>query len=108
MSIRALAERAAAVDGVEPFNEASLFASGTARPRVSWCSRPRRDGTISAAAFAVGERTRRDRRRPCRIGGVGKGLLASSTSSLADGGGPGYWAHGDLPGGPGTGCFLGG
>ncbi len=54
MSILALAERAAAVDGVEPFNEASLFAL--------------RDGSRRAGAGAPDRARRHDLRSGVRGG----------------------------------------
>ena len=55
MSILALAERAAAVDGVEPFNEASLFALRDGSPARVLVQQTEPDGTIVAAAYAVGD-----------------------------------------------------
>ena len=93
MSILALAERAAEVDGVEPFNEASLFAL--------------RDGSPPDARAA--DRGRRHdlrsglRRRGCtgrdvvdpahRRAGKGRRIL---DELMADGEDR-FWAHGDLP-----------
>ena len=95
MSLVDLAQKAAASDGVAPFNEASLFAlRDGARARVI-VQQSDRDGTIVAAAYAVGDAPVEivvdpDRRR----GGLGRRLL---DELLADGEDR-YWAHGDLPG----------
>jgi mycothiol synthase len=94
MSILALAERAAAVDGVEPFNEASLFALKDGASARVLVQQTESDGTISAAAFAVGDAPVEivvdpDHRRA----GKGRRIL---DELMADGEDR-YWAHGDLP-----------
>jgi mycothiol synthase len=94
MSILELAERAAAVDGVEPFNEASLFAlrDGTSARVLVQQTEP--DGTISAAAFAVGDAPVELVVDPAhRRVGKGRRIL---DELMADGEDR-YWAHGDLP-----------
>ncbi|MEV7398549.1 mycothiol synthase [Aeromicrobium sp. NPDC092404] len=95
MSILTLAERAAAVDGVEPFNEASLFALRDGASARVLVQQTERDGTISAAAYAVGDAPVEivvdpDHRRA----GKGRRIL---DELLADGEDR-FWAHGDLPG----------
>jgi mycothiol synthase len=95
MSILELAERAAEADGVEPFNEASLFAlrDGT-RPRVL-VHQTESDGTISAAAYAVGDAPVEIVVDPAhRRAGKGRRIL---DELMADGEDR-FWAHGDLPG----------
>jgi mycothiol synthase len=94
MSILGLAERAAAVDGVEPFNEASLFALRDGTPARVLVQQTEADGTISAAAFAVGDAPVEIVVDPAyRRAGKGRRIL---DELMADGEDR-YWAHGDLP-----------
>lgn len=94
MSILDLAERAASVDGVEPFNEASLFALRDRSPARVLVQHTEPDGTISAAAFAVGEAPVEIVVDPAhRRGGKGRRIL---DELMADGEDR-FWAHGDLP-----------
>jgi mycothiol synthase len=94
MSLLELADRAAAVDGVAPFNEATLFAlRDRVRARVL-VHQSDADGRVIAAAYAAGDAPVEivvdpDRRRE----GIGRRLL---DELLADGE-HSYWAHGDLP-----------
>jgi mycothiol synthase len=94
MSLIDLADRATRADGVAPFNEASLFAlRDGARARVI-VHQSAPDGTIVAAAYAVGDAPVEivvdpDRRRA----GIGRRIL---DELLADGE-EHFWAHGDLP-----------
>ncbi|AXT86078.1 mycothiol synthase [Aeromicrobium sp. A1-2] len=95
MSLLTLAERATAVDGIEPFNEASLFAlrDGT-RARVI-VHQTESDGSVSAAAYAVGDAPVEivvdpDQRRAGRGRRILDELLADGEQR--------FWAHGDLPG----------
>jgi mycothiol synthase len=94
MSLVELAERAAAVDGVAPFNEATLFAlRDRVRARVL-VHQSDADGRVIAAAYAAGDAPVEivvdpDRRRE----GLGRRIL---DELLADGE-HGFWAHGDLP-----------
>lgn len=95
MSIVELAARAAEVDGVQPLNEASLFALQDGSSARVLVQQTEPDGTISAAAYAVGEAPVEivvdpDHRRA----GKGRRIL---DELLADGEDR-YWAHGDLPG----------
>ncbi|NRQ48488.1 mycothiol synthase [Aeromicrobium stalagmiti] len=95
MSLLDLADRATTADGVAPFNEASVFAlRDRARARVL-VQQSDRDGTIIAAAFAVGDAPVEvvvdpQRRRQ----GLGRRIV---DELLADGEDT-FWAHGDLPG----------
>lgn len=95
MSLTDLAQKAADIDGVAPFNEASLFAlRDGSRARVQ-AIQTARDGSLLAAAYAVGDAPVEivvdpDRRRQ----GVGRRILAEL---LADGEDQ-FWAHGNLPG----------
>lgn len=95
MSLLDLADRATRADGVAPFNEASVFAlRDRARARVL-VQQSDRDGTIIAAAFAVGDAPVEvvvdpQRRRQ----GLGRRIV---DELLADGEDT-FWAHGDLPG----------
>jgi mycothiol synthase len=94
MSLITLAERATRADGVAPFNEASLFAlrDGT-RARVI-VQQSDRDGTIIAAAYAVGDAPVELVVDPDRRGaGIGRRIL---DELMADGE-QRFWAHGDLP-----------
>ncbi len=94
MSIVTLAERAAAVDGVEPFNEASLFALRDGSAARILVQQTEADGTISAAAFAVGDAPVEIVVDPAhRRTGKGRRIL---DELLADGEDH-FWAHGDLP-----------
>jgi mycothiol synthase len=94
MSILALAERAAAVDGVEPFNEASLFALRDGSPARVLVQQTDPDGTITAAAYAVGDAPVELVVDPAhRRVGKGRRIL---DELMADGEDR-YWAHGDLP-----------
>ena len=94
MSILSLAERAAAADGVEPFNEASLFALRDRTPARILVQQTEVDGTISAAAFAVGDAPVEIVVDPAhRRAGKGRRML---DELLADGEDR-FWAHGDLP-----------
>jgi mycothiol synthase len=94
MSILALAERAAAVDGVEPFNEASLFALRDGSPARVLVHQTEPDGTVSAAAYAVGDAPVEIVVDPeHRRAGKGRRIL---DELMADGEDR-YWAHGDLP-----------
>ena len=94
MSLVDLAERAAVEDGVAPFNEASLFAlRDRARARVI-VQQSDRDGTVVAAAYAVGDAPVEIVVDPSRRrAGLGRRLL---DELLADGESH-FWAHGDLP-----------
>jgi mycothiol synthase len=95
MSILALAERAAAADGVEPFNEASLFALRDGAGARVLVQQTELDGTITAAAYAVGDAPVEIVVDPAhRREGRGRRIL---NELLADGEDR-YWAHGDLPG----------
>jgi mycothiol synthase len=92
MNLVELAEKAASVDGVAPFNEATLIAlRDGARPRVLVM---RTEPDIVAAAFATEDAPvevvvdPEHRRR-----GVGRGIVEEL---LADGE-RAFWAHGDLP-----------
>lgn len=92
MNLVELAEKAASVDGVAPFNEATLIAlRDGVRPRVLVI---RTEPDIVAAAFAAEDAPvevvvdPEHRRR-----GVGRGIVEEL---LADGEGA-FWAHGDLP-----------
>ncbi len=95
MSLLDLAERATAADGVAPFNEASLFAiRDRARARVL-VHQTMPDGTVVAAAYAVGDSPVEivvdpDRRRA----GIGRRIL----DELVADGEEQFWAHGNLPG----------
>jgi mycothiol synthase len=95
MSLVDLAHEATAADGVAPFNEASLLAlRDGARARVI-VQQSDRDGTIVAAAYAVGDAPVEIVVDPARRrGGLGRRLL---DELLADGEDR-FWAHGDLPG----------
>ena len=94
MSILALAERAATVDGVEPFNEASLFALRDGSPARVLVQQTEADGTIVAAAYAVGDAPVEIVVDPAhRRTGKGRRIL---DELMADGEDR-YWAHGDLP-----------
>ena len=94
MSILTLAERAAAVDGVEPFNEASLFALRDGSPARVLVQQTEPDGTIVAAAYAVGDAPVEIVVDPAhRRAGKGRRIL---DELMADGEDR-YWAHGDLP-----------
>jgi len=94
MSILALAERAFDVDGVEPFNEASLFALRDGSPARVLVQQSEPDGMISAAAFAVGDAPVEIVVDPShRRAGKGRRIL---DELMADGEDR-YWAHGDLP-----------
>lgn len=94
MSLIDLAEKATAVDGVAPFNEASLFAlRDGSRARVQ-VIQTAAGGTLLAAAYAVGDAPVEivvdpDHRR----NGVGRRILSEL---LADGEDQ-FWAHGNLP-----------
>lgn len=94
MSILDLADRANDVDGVAPFNEASVVAlRDKARARVI-VHQTERDGTVVAAAYAVGDAPVEiavdpDRRRA----GIGRRIL----DELVADGERHFWAHGDLP-----------
>jgi mycothiol synthase len=94
MSLVELGDRAAAVDGVAPFNEATLFAlRDRVRARVL-VQQSDADGRVVAAAYAAGDAPVEivvdpSRRRE----GMGRRIL---DELLADGE-HGYWAHGDLP-----------
>jgi mycothiol synthase len=94
MSLLHLAERALHADGVAPFNEASLFAlRDGARARVL-VQQSDRDGTVVAAAYAVGDAPVEivvdpDRRRA----GIGRRILDELVADGEDH----FWAHGDLP-----------
>ena len=94
MSLVELADRAAAVDGVAPFNEATLFAlRDRVRARVL-VHQSDADGRVIAAAYAAGDAPVEivvdpERRRE----GIGRRIL---DELLADGE-DSYWAHGDLP-----------
>jgi mycothiol synthase len=94
MSLVELADRAAAVDGVAPLNEASLFAlRDRVRARVL-VQQSDADGRIVAAAYAAGDAPVElvvdpDHRRR----GVGRRIV---DELLADGEHR-FWAHGDLP-----------
>ncbi|MFC5675977.1 mycothiol synthase [Aeromicrobium endophyticum] len=94
MSLVKLADRAAAVDGVAPFNEATLFAlRDRVRARVL-VHQSDPDGRVIAAAYAAGDAPVEivvdpDRRRE----GIGRRIL---DELLADGEHD-FWAHGDLP-----------
>jgi mycothiol synthase len=94
MSLVEMAQRAAAEDGVAPFNEASLFAlRDGSRARVI-VQQSDRDGTVVAAAYAVGDAPVEIVVDPARRrNGLGRRLL---DELLADGEDR-YWAHGDLP-----------
>jgi len=94
VSLVDLAERAAVEDGVAPFNEASLFAlRDRARARVI-VQQSDRDGTVVAAAYAVGDAPVEIVVDPSRRrAGLGRRLL---DELLADGESH-FWAHGDLP-----------
>lgn len=94
MSMLDLAERATAVDGVEPFNEASLFALRDGSPARVLVQQTESDGTISAAAFAVGDAPVEIVVDPAhRRAGKGRRIL---DELMADGEDR-FWAHGDLP-----------
>jgi len=94
MSILELAERAAAADGVEPFNEASLFALRDGSPARVLVQQTEADGTITAAAYAVGDAPVEIVVDPAhRRAGKGRRIL---DELMADGEDR-YWAHGDLP-----------
>jgi mycothiol synthase len=94
MSLVELADRAAAADGVAPFNEATLFAlRDRVRARVL-VQQSDADGRVVAAAYAAGDAPVEivvdpSRRRE----GMGRRIL---DELLADGE-DSYWAHGDLP-----------
>ena len=94
MSLVDLADRAVAVDGVAPFNEATLFAlRDRVRARVL-VQQSDADSRVVAAAYAAGDAPVEivvdpDRRRE----GMGRRIL---DELLADGE-DSYWAHGDLP-----------
>jgi mycothiol synthase len=94
MSIVELAERATLADGVAPLNEASLLAlRDRERPRVV-VHQTDRDGTVVAAAYAVGDAPVELVVDPVRRRqGIGRRLL---DELIADGEHR-FWAHGDLP-----------
>jgi mycothiol synthase len=95
MSLPDLAARAAAVDGVPPFNEASLLALRDGdTPRVLVHDTDRH-GAVIAAAYAVGDAPVEvvvdpDHRRQGRGRRIVRELLADGERE--------FWAHGDLPG----------
>lgn len=95
MSLLDLAERAAAADGVEPFNEASLFALRDRSAARVLVQQTEPDGTVTAAAYAVGDAPVEVVVDPHhRRAGRGRRIL---DELLADGECR-FWAHGDLPG----------
>ena len=94
MSILELAARAAEVDGVEPLNETSRFALRDGHPARVLVQRTERDGTVSAAAYAVGDAPVElvvdpDHRRAGRGRRIVDELMADGEDR--------FWAHGDLP-----------
>lgn len=95
MSLLELAQRATDVDGVAPFNEASLLAlRDRARARVV-VHQTDADGRVAAAAYAVGDAPVEIVVDPDRrLSGLGRRLL---DELLADGETQ-FWAHGDLRG----------
>ncbi|MEJ7635984.1 mycothiol synthase [Aeromicrobium sp.] len=94
MSILELAARAAEVDGVEPLNEASLFALRDKTPARVLVQQTESDGTVSAAAYAAGDAPVEIVVDPGhRRAGRGRRIL---DELLADGEDR-FWAHGDLP-----------
>ncbi|MCW2768576.1 MAG: mshD [Aeromicrobium sp.] len=94
MSLLELADRAAATDGVDPFNEASRFAlRDRVRARVL-VQQSSRDGVVVAAAYATGDAPVEIVVDPeHRRAGLGRRIL---DELLADGEQQ-FWAHGDLP-----------
>ncbi|GAA3516790.1 mycothiol synthase [Aeromicrobium panaciterrae] len=95
MSLQELGERAIAVDGVAPFNEASLLALRAGDAARVLVLRTDSDGALIAAAYASGDApvevvVAPDRRRA----GIGRSIV---DELLADGE-TRFWAHGDLPG----------
>lgn len=95
MSLEELGERAAAVDGVAPFNEASLLALRAGDAARVLVLRTDVDGVLIAAAYATGDApvevvVAPDHRRA----GIGRSIVSEL---LADGESR-FWAHGDLPG----------
>ncbi|MEO6604798.1 MAG: mycothiol synthase, partial [Aeromicrobium sp.] len=94
-SIGDLAERAASVDGVAPFNEASLLAIRDRDSARVLVLRTTANGALTGAAYASGDAPIEvvvdpDHRRT----GIGRSVVAEL---LADGESQ-FWAHGDLPG----------
>jgi mycothiol synthase len=94
MSILDLAARAAAADGVEPLNEASIFGLRDGRTARVLVQQTEPDGTITAAAYALGDAPVEivvdpDHRRA----GRGRRILDELTADGEDR----FWAHGDLP-----------
>jgi mycothiol synthase len=94
MNLVELADRAASVDGVAPFNEASLLALRDGDPARVLVLRTDDSGALLGAAYASGEAPVElvvdpDHRRA----GIGRGivdeLLADDETR--------FWAHGDLP-----------
>lgn len=94
MSLVELAGSAAAIDGVAPFNEATLFAlRDRVRARVL-VHQSDADGRVIAAAYAAGDAPVEIVVDPARRReGLGRRILEEL---LADGENS-YWAHGDLP-----------
>ena len=95
MSLTDLAERAAAVDGVAPFNEATMLALGSGAPARVLVLRTDADGASIGAAYAAGDAPVEvvvdpDHRRA----GIGRSIV---DELIADGESQ-FWAHGDLPG----------
>lgn len=95
MSLTDLAERAASVDGVAPFNEASLLAIRDRDSARVLVLRTTTDGALIGAAYASGDAPIEivvdpDHRRA----GIGRSVV---DELLADGESR-FWAHGDLPG----------
>lgn len=95
MSLTDLAERAASVDGVAPFNEASLLAIRDRDAARVLVLRTTADGELIGAAYASGDAPIEvvvdpDHRRT----GIGRSVV---DELLADGESR-FWAHGDLPG----------
>ncbi len=94
MSLTDLAERAAAVDGVAPFNEATLLALRNRDSARVLVLRTTTDGTLVGAAYASGDAPVEvvvD--PPHRRTGIGRSIV---DELLADGESE-FWAHGDLP-----------
>lgn len=104
MSLLDLASRAAAADGISPFNEASQFAlRDRARARIL-VQQSTEDGTIIGAAFAVGDAPVELVVDPAhRRRGIGRRIL----DELSADGERHFWAHGDLPGAQGLAASAG-
>lgn len=94
MNLTDLAERAAAVDGVAPFNEATLLALSNRDSARVLVLRTTPGGALIGAAYAAGDAPVEVVVDPAhRRTGIGRSIV---NELLADGESE-FWAHGDLP-----------